>query len=379
MNLTPGRWSRLSEPAKYRAYTRATLLGVVTMVGVLAAANLREHAGVLAVMLTATVSALMAFEARPELTGRDAPRLDSWLTRIATVGFAGSWLAGLIAAHSSTGDAVAFARGGAWFVVVLAAAALLPFMTRRWELLAAIALITAVVSGAPDGRPVNVLPPALVAVFCCGTTRASLWALRIVDDLDEARRTQAELEVAEERLRFARDLHDVVGRGFSTIAVKSELASRLLHAGASDLAATEMDEIKALAVSSMEEMRSLVRGYRGIDLPGEVAGARSLLAAAGCDLVIAGRPEDVPERLHEAAAWVVREGTTNIVRHSSATTATLDLGSAGMKLTNNGVVAPVGAQSGLRGLSERLAAVGGVVTTGSADGAFTLDVRWETT
>jgi two-component system sensor histidine kinase DesK len=285
----------------------------------------------------------------------------------------------LAAAHWSTDEAVAFARGGAWFVVVLAAAALLPFLKRRWEILAAVAVTTALVSGAPDGRLVNVLPPALVAVFCCGTTRASLWALQIVDDLDEARRTQAELEVAEERLRFARDLHDVVGRGFSTIAVKSELASRLLRAGASDRAATEMDEVKALAVSSMEEMRSLVRGYRGIDLTGEVAGARSLLAAAGCDLVVAGRSEDVPERLHEAAAWVVREGTTNIVRHSSATAATLELGSAGMRLTNDGVIAPVGAQSGIRGLSERLAAVGGVVTTASTDGAFTLNVRWETT
>ena len=379
MNLTPDRWSRLSSPAKYRAYTRATLEGVVTMVGLLAVFSLRGHPGLTAVILAATIAAVAAFEARPELTGRDRPRLDTWLTGFATVGFLGSWLAGLGIAHWATGSAASDARGVAWFIVILAAASLIPFSVRRWPTLIAVAGVTVLAYGAPEDARMAVLPLALVAVFCCGTTRASLWTLQIVDDLDEARRTQAELEVAEERLRFARDLHDVVGRGFSTIAVKSELASRLLHAGASDLAATEMDEIKALAVSSMEEMRSLVRGYRGIDLPGEVAGARSLLAAAGCDLVIAGRPADVPERLHEAAAWVVREGTTNIVRHSSATTATLDLGSAGMKLTNNGVVAPVGAQSGLRGLSERLAAVGGVVTTGSADGAFTLDVRWETT
>jgi len=201
--------------------------------------------------------------------------------------------------------------------------------------------------------------------------------LRIVDDLEAAKDVGAELRLAEERLRFARDLHDVVGRGFSAIAVKSELAATLLRSGAADRAGTEITEVKALAVESMKEMRQLVRGYRDIDLAGEVAGARSLLSATGCTLLVEGDLDKVPARLHEVAAWVVREGTTNVVKHSSATSATLAFGAVGMSLRNDGVTGATKERSGLRGLAERLAAYGAGLETATSDGQFVLDVRWE--
>ncbi|WP_415847290.1 sensor histidine kinase, partial [Tsukamurella strandjordii] len=152
----------------------------------------------------------------------------------------------------------------------------------------------------------------------------------------------------------------------------------LVRAGAADRAATEMDEVKSLAVTSMEEMRSLVRGYRDVDLAGEVAGARSLLAAAGCRLTVTGSPDDVPTRFHETAAWVVREGTTNIVKHSTASAAELTLRADGLELRNDGAPdAPSGAPSGLAGLAERVHTVGAQLRTTGEAGDFVLAVTWE--
>lgn len=85
----------------------------------------------------------------------------------------------------------------------------------------------------------------------------------------------------------------------------------------------------------------------------------------------------MPHRFHEVAAWVVREGTTNIVKHSSARTATLTLGAEGMSLRNDAIRSAAGAPSGQLGLSERLAAVGASMTTATLDDIYVLEVRWE--
>lgn len=375
MTLAPARWRRLSNPAKYRLYTRLTLeFSVIGLAG-FAVVAARGHWDIAAVLLLACAAALATFEAQPQLTGRAPVPADRWLIAGSAAGFLGAWICGALL-QNGWDDVTA--RGVGWFVIALAAASAIAFAPWRWAILLVAVFATAATFGSsPNGYLPHVAGLLAMAAFLVGVTRLSMWALRIVDDLDDARRTEAQLHVAEERLRFARDLHDVVGRGFSTVAVKSELASRLSRAGAAEQAATEMDEVKALAVASMEEMRSLVRGYRGIDLSGEVAGARSLLAAAGCDLVVEGETESIPDRLHEAAAWVVREGTTNIVRHSSATSAVLSLGPAGMSLCNDGAPESETEHSGLRGLAERLADAGGSLSTRWQDGRFTLEIRWE--
>ncbi|MGO3325598.1 sensor histidine kinase [Gordonia sp. (in: high G+C Gram-positive bacteria)] len=369
------RWQRLSEPAKYRAYTRWTLEGTAIVVGLTGMIAGHRYPSVVVATAIATVSALLAFESRPELTTRTGVVANRRLAIASVVGFAAAWGCSLFVAtdiETETG------LGVAWVVVGFVSLSVFAFSRWRWLLATVSVAVTVAAFGAPgDYVPLGVTLLA-AAVVCIAITRLSLWALRIVDGLDKARETQAQLHVAEERLRFSRDLHDVVGRGFSTIAVKSELASRLSRAGAAERAADEMDEVKALAVASMEEMRSLVRGYRGINLTVEIAGARALLDSAGCLLTIQGDSDAVPEKLHETAAWVVREGTTNIVRHSSATAATLTLGQSGMSLTNDGVTSTEGEYSGLRGLTERLDRVGGLLTTHTDDDQFTLEIRWET-
>ncbi|MCF8609111.1 histidine kinase [Gordonia sp. HY285] len=375
MNLTPDRWRRLSDPTKYRLYTRLTLEVTVIGLAVFAVAAARGHLAVAAILVVSCGAAVAQFEARPELTGRAPSRSDTWLTVGAAVCLVGAWLCG-VALRAGWDDETA--RGVGWFVLALASVSTIAFATMRWPILLVSTLATAAAYGSSADFVQHCVALLAMGAFLVGITRLTMWTLRVVDDLDDARRTEAQLHVAEERLRFARDLHDVVGRGFSTVAVKSELASRLSRAGAAEQAAAEMDEVKALAVASMEEMRALVRGYRDIDLPGEVAGARALLDAAGCRLVVEGDIAAVPPTLHETAAWVVREGTTNIVRHSSATAATLSLGQSGMTLSNDGAPADEGEHSGLRGLAERLSDVGGVLATRSEHGTFTLEIRWET-
>lgn len=197
--------------------------------------------------------------------------------------------------------------------------------------------------------------------------RMTCWMLSLVWQLDAARTAQAQLAVAEERLRFSRDLHDVVGRTLSVVAVKSELAAELARRGM-DGAAEQMLEVRQVAQDSLREVRSLAVGYRTADLDAELAGARSLLRSAGIDARTTLTADLPGAAEREVLAWVVREATTNVVRHSDARWCTLDIlrgddgASVVLVVTNDGldadVTTPV-AGNGLTGLRERLSAVGG--------------------
>ena len=150
----------------------------------------------------------------------------------------------------------------------------------------------------------------VAGAFLIFTVRASLWLLDVVAELDRAKGARAALAVAEERLRFSRDLHDVLGRRLSTIAVQAELASTLAERGDSR-AADRMLDVRAVAHEALREVRELARGYRAVDLEQELHGARSLLRSAGIETRI--DVATLPEPWHEAAGWVVRETVTNVL------------------------------------------------------------------
>ncbi|MCA0251904.1 MAG: histidine kinase [Actinobacteria bacterium] len=206
----------------------------------------------------------------------------------------------------------------------------------------------------------------------------SMWVsvLQTTKELDRARHSSARLAVAEERLRFARDLHDVFGRTLSAVALKAELGAAQAEQGRSEAAAT-MHEVQAIATDALAEMRDLVRGYRETDLATEVAGARSLLEAVGIAVTTVIEAGPLPPAAARCLAWVVREGTTNVLRHAAATTVQLALirDASGITLTlvNDGAgdVAPE-AGSGLAGLTERLGEVGGTLSSQLQDGRWTL-------
>ncbi|MBP0460352.1 sensor histidine kinase [Streptomyces montanisoli] len=224
--------------------------------------------------------------------------------------------------------------------------------------------------------------------------RISGWMTQIMWELLDARDTRARLAVAEERLRFARDLHDVMGRNLSVMALQSELAARLTRRGATDEAAGQMEAVQRIARDAQSEIRAVVRGYREADLAAELAGARSMLESAGIDCAIdtaeaAGADGDgsaasLAPSVQTALGWVVREATTNVLRHADAAGCEIRLRVAAQEavltVANNGVrgpgdgigPSPAPGGSGLAGLRERLTALGGTLTTRAQDGTFVL-------
>lgn len=371
-------WRELSDADRFRLYTRLTSQAVLLSLAVASAIALGEPWPAATVLLAGALS-VAAIEVRPELSLWPGPRLRRGVGVVATTLLpVTAVVCAVLARLSSEGGFVEAARSSAVYVVLMTALTVVAFARRRWWLLAGLAVVTGAALGSTPVAAVRVAAVVLVlGGLIIATMLLSLWALRVVEDLDRARGAEARLRVAEERLRFSRDLHDVVGRGFSAVAVKSELAATLARAGDRDRAANEMDEVKQLAVQSMDQSRALVRGYRDISLPAEIEGARSLLLSAGCRLTVEGDPTRVPKGFHEVAAWVVREGTTNIVKHSSAGSATLALGATGMSLRNDAPLQGPGPVSGQRGLAERLDAVGATMTTSSDEDTYILAVRWE--
>jgi two-component system sensor histidine kinase DesK len=199
--------------------------------------------------------------------------------------------------------------------------------------------------------------------------RTSLWILGIVRELDRSRHVQAGLAVAEERLRFARDLHDVVGRTLSVVALKAELAAQLARRGREE-AVAEMLEVRQIAQDSLAELRAVVGGYRAADLDVELAGARALLGSAGIQCRVIGDGSALPAAIQGTLGWVVREGTTNLLRHSEARSCVVTLRCVSdvvtLTMTNNGVAGSekVVFGGGLIGLTERITALGGTVSAG---------------
>ncbi|SDG70091.1 two-component system, NarL family, sensor histidine kinase DesK [Lentzea fradiae] len=215
----------------------------------------------------------------------------------------------------------------------------------------------------------------IMFVFLSFAFRTTLWMLGLVWELDRSREVRANLAVAEERLRFARDLHDVVGRNLSAVALKADLAAQLARRGR-ESAIDEMLEVRRIAQESLDELRAVVSGYRTADLSVELAGARSLLGSAGIDCRVIGEATVEGEQAG-ALGWAVREGVTNVLRHSKATTCTITLRGKVLTMSNDGAgTSALRYGSGLAGLTERVAALGGSVTAApEAPDRFVLTVE----
>ena len=195
-------------------------------------------------------------------------------------------------------------------------------------------------------------------------------------ELAEARRDFAELRVQEERTRFARDLHDILGHSLTVVTVKAELAGKLLP-DQPDRAATEIADVERLARAALADVRAAVAGYREPSLAGELVSARSALTAAGITPVLPTAVDQVPEDRRELFAWAIREGVTNVVRHSGAARCTVTLTADAVEITDDGrgATGGTGGGHGLTGLRERAAAAGAVLKVGAApDGGFRLEV-----
>jgi two-component system, NarL family, sensor histidine kinase DesK len=179
-------------------------------------------------------------------------------------------------------------------------------------------------------------------------------------------------------------LHDLLGHSLSSIALKSELAGRLLPADP-DRAAVEVHDIEGVARKALREVREAVTGYRQPTLDEELAGAREMLEAAGISCETERNVGVLPNDVDAVLAWAVREGTTNVIRHSHATRCQIRLIQDGeqihAEITDDGLGAPSEGDethpsgSGLSGLAERVAANYGIFEAGSRpEGGFRLHV-----
>ena len=203
-------------------------------------------------------------------------------------------------------------------------------------------------------------------------------------ELVEAREELARLAVADERARIARDLHDTLGQSLSLITLKSELAGRLLPDDPGR-AKAEVGDIEQVAREAMASVRDTVAGSRRPTLEAELAAARHALAAADIAPTIEASGEGLPPVVDAVLAWTVREGVTNVVRHSGARHVQIRIGRTGdwaeASITDDGLAerspatAGLGAGSGLNGLSDRVTALGGRFEAGHvAGGGFRVNV-----
>ncbi|MET9415104.1 sensor histidine kinase [Streptomyces klenkii] len=278
-----------------------------------------------------------------------------------------------LAALIALATALSLTLGGAWLVlfvyVCVASGAVLPAKLSR----VVIPLVTGVLAGlgamtpgAPEYLAALVVP-ALLGGFAMNGVRQMALTARA---LREARATVAHLAANEERLRLARDLHDLLGHSLSLITLKSELAGRMLP-GKPEEAAQQVADIERVSRQALVDVREAVSGFRRPTLEAELAGARTALAAAGIAADVsraaAGHPDLAPDE-EGALAWALREAVTNAVRHSGARRCEIALTEEGDELcltVSDDGRGPRGTPgNGLTGLAERLALAAGHLETG---------------
>ena len=265
--------------------------------------------------------------------------------------------------------ALSFALGVEWrmlfFYHINVAAGIMLLRRDAYVTIAGIAIITFVL-GLPTGMAWLVVPAVALGLWATAFVRQ----VATVAELRAAREALARRAVAEERLRFARDLHDLLGHSLSLITLKNELAARILPS-APERAAKEIREAEAVARRALREVREAVAGYRQPTLGEELIRAAEMLAAAGIACRIENRAGLLPKPVEAVLAWVVREGTTNVIRHSRARHCAIRLARdsevVSAEVSDDGRAAFSAADrignrmsgSGLSGLAERVAEVAG--------------------
>ena len=191
-------------------------------------------------------------------------------------------------------------------------------------------------------------------------------------ELRATRQELARLAVSEERLRIARDVHDLLGHSLSVIALKSELARKLLDREPSR-AADELDDIQSVSRTALGEVREAVLGYWQPGLAEELDSARAALAAAGIDCALADGHVTLPPDVDAVLAWAVREGTTNVIRHSHALHCAIRVHAeaerAALEIEDDGDADPsLERGTGLVGLRERAEHLRGELEAGARPG-----------
>ncbi|MFE2035504.1 sensor histidine kinase [Streptomyces scopuliridis] len=211
-----------------------------------------------------------------------------------------------------------------------------------------------------------VLIPTAVAVV---TISAQFANLRFYKVMEQAREREAELAVIRERIRFASDLHDIQGHTLHVVKLKITLAEKLLRSDI-ERVEEELREVHALVSDTITQTKELAYAQRRLNLSVELENAKNLFEAAGIRVRV-NREADADERVNGLLGQVLRETTTNILRHSQATRVRITLSEAGITIVNDGAQeAPLPGLSGLATLKERVGDNGGELTVEQENGRF---------
>ncbi|WP_198680613.1 sensor histidine kinase [Lentzea terrae] len=265
----------------------------------------------------------------------------------------------------------------------LAGSALLVLPGRvRWFVFGGLALTNATINAvirAGDRITVGVLAYVAVSSVVAGLVVYGLSRLpSLVKELETARSELAGLAVSHERLRFARDLHDLLGFSLSAITLKVELARKMIGAH-TDRALRELAEILGIAREALTDVRAVASSYRELSLTDEIESARSVLTAAGVATTIDADDTELSPRSRTVLATILREGVTNLLRHSQATRCSITISGTdhdvSIDIVNDGAPAggSTGRGSGLTNLATRTTAIGGsLLAQTSSDGTYRL-------
>jgi two-component system sensor histidine kinase DesK len=218
----------------------------------------------------------------------------------------------------------------------------------------------------------------MAVVLACAAVYGMRLAVQRNLRLLAAQQELADLAVMQERARIATDLHDILGHSLTVVTVKAELAQRLLDVDV-EKARAELRDLEMLARDALSDVRTTAMGVRGISLPGEIAAARSALAAAHVTAELPGAADEVPSRWRELFAWTIREAVTNIVRHARATRCEVRLTPASVEILDDGAgpAAAAADGQGLAGLRSRAAELGATLSVGPRDDTTGFRVRVE--
>jgi two-component system, NarL family, sensor histidine kinase DesK len=202
------------------------------------------------------------------------------------------------------------------------------------------------------------VPTIAVGVVC------QLWHYQVARELEKARGLAADLAVAEERLRFAGELHDVQGGNLQAITLKAQVARRLVAVDP-ERAEAEMRAVEELARTALKDTREVVGGYRKVALADEIDSAARILKSAGVQATVPDAAPSLDEDTEKLLGLLVREATTNLIRHAEPTAADVSIvevdAEVTVTITNNGAPAPVGTGNGLTMLKNRFTEAGGNV------------------
>jgi two-component system sensor histidine kinase DesK len=265
-------------------------------------------------------------------------------------------------------------------LVAMACGVVVPWARRPWPMivvavLSVTAALTAWLRGTSLGDSFTVWYGTLISGFIVATILALFTAIH---ELRVTREELARTAVSEERLRFARDLHDLLGHTLSVMVIKAQAVRKLIPRDGG-LAVEQAADIETIGRDALRQVRLAVSGYRGQGLAAEIDGARMALRDAGIELLVRQEGTPLPEETGSLLGWAVREGVTNVIRHSGAGQCEISVRggeyAAVLAIRDDGRGGQPVKGNGLHGLTERVGGAGGRLQAGPADqGGYLLTV-----